>query len=178
MKRLLFVTVLAFAPLVSAPVLAQAKELAVENPAVEDLVAFFEESMLGQTKGLCIGTEQECAKANEKPEGRDMLVTFELGSAELTQEAKQSLTVFIQAMNDDRLSKVNFAVEGHTDGLGSEVFNDELSQARAASVKAFLVSRGVSAERLTAIGLGERQPRTANVYDPQNRRVELRVNIQ
>lgn len=172
MKALPLASILALG-MATAPALAQ-----TQPPTVDELVTFFSETIeLGATKGLCIGTEQECAQ-QQKPEGRDMLVTFELGSAELTQQARESLSVYVQAMNDDRLQTVNFAVEGHTDGLGAEAFNSELSRARAASVKAFLVEQGVSPERLTAIGLGESQPRTDNVYDPQNRRVELRVNMQ
>lgn len=170
MKR--FLPLSLFVIVLAGPVTAQ------QQGNVDELVDFFANSIdLGTPKGLCIGTQQECAP-QQKPEGRDMLVTFELGSAELTEDTKQSLAVFVQAMNDDRLATVNFAVEGHTDGRGTDVYNDELSQARAAAVKLFLVNQGVSPDRLTAIGLGETQPRTANVFDPQNRRVELRVNLQ
>jgi outer membrane protein OmpA-like peptidoglycan-associated protein len=67
-------------------------------------------------------------------------------------------------------------VEGHTDALASEAHNLQLSQARAASVVAFLVSRGIGLSRLEAKGLGESQPVADNATElgrARNRRVEL-----
>jgi outer membrane protein OmpA-like peptidoglycan-associated protein len=149
---------------------------AQDQTSPDELVDFFLDSVddLGKAKGLCIGTAQECAP-KEKPRGRDMLVTFELNSAQLTPQALQSLDVFVQAMQDDRISDLSFVVEGHTDGLGSEAYNKDLSEDRAASVRSYLIAQGIEANRLTAIGLGETQPRVDNVYDPDNRRVEVRL---
>lgn len=108
----------------------------------------------------------------------DMLITFELDSSELTQQAKENLAIFAQALTDERLSRARFVVEGHTDGRGNEVYNLGLSKSRAASVKEYLTELGVPIERLTAIGLGENEPRTGDVLDPENRRVELRIDLQ
>ncbi|MEM8553794.1 MAG: OmpA family protein [Pseudomonadota bacterium] len=168
-----------FAPLLVAcaltPVSLSAQ--AETAPTVDELVSFFSQSaVLGKSKGLCMGTAQECAD-QEKPKGRDMLVTFDLNSAQLTDEAKDRLGVYVQALNDDRLQSIKFAVEGHTDGHGTDAFNDELSRARAATVRAHFIAQGVSEDRLIAVGLGEREPRTADVYDPENRRVEVRVSF-
>jgi outer membrane protein OmpA-like peptidoglycan-associated protein len=49
-------------------------------------------------------------------------------------------------------------IEGHTDSQGNEAVNAELSSARAESVRAALVAKGVAADRLTAVGFGESQP--------------------
>lgn len=68
-------------------------------------------------------------------------------------------------------------VQGHTDNVGSDDYNLKLSDARAASVAAWLVSKGITADRLTAQGYGMRQPIADNGSDEgraKNRRVELR----
>jgi outer membrane protein OmpA-like peptidoglycan-associated protein len=69
-------------------------------------------------------------------------------------------------------------VEGYTDASGAASYNEGLSQRRAQSVSAFLLANGIEANRLTAIGKGENDPRVANPYDPVNRRVEMRLQLQ
>lgn len=69
-------------------------------------------------------------------------------------------------------------VVGHTDTVGSDEANDLLARKRASTVKAMLVSRGVPAEDIVAIGRGKRQlliPTADGVAEPRNRRVEIVV---
>lgn len=142
----------------------------------DDVVNFLVDSVdLGLNRGICIGTAEECAPP--KPKGLDMFINFELDSAELTPEARESLAVFAQALKDDRLRMASFVIEGHTDARGGDTYNDGLSEARAASVKEYLTAQGVPQDRLTALGLGETAPRTDDPLDPENRRVELRIDI-
>ncbi|MDX8354309.1 carboxypeptidase regulatory-like domain-containing protein [Cognatiyoonia sp. IB215182] len=71
-----------------------------------------------------------------------------------------------------------FTVEGHTDSTGSDAFNQDLSERRAASVVRWLVSNGIPASQLEAAGLGEISPAASNDTDAGralNRRVVLRV---
>lgn len=144
----------------------------------EQLVEFYINSLdMGATRGICIGTPQECEKPSV-PAGLDMLVTFELDSADLTVETQQNLAVFAQMMQDERLEIARFVVEGHTDALGTDAYNVELSQARAEAVKTFLTGLGVAEDRLSSIGLGKSKPRTGDEFDPENRRVELRIDLQ
>jgi outer membrane protein OmpA-like peptidoglycan-associated protein len=70
-------------------------------------------------------------------------------------------------------------VEGHTDNVGSDEYNERLSEQRADSVRDYLVSQGLSGEAISAIGLGKTMPVTTNstaVGRQQNRRVELVVS--
>lgn len=144
----------------------------------EEVVQFMIDTAdMGLSRGICIGTAQECA-APETPPGLDMLITFELDSADLTYEARRNLSVFAQALNDERLRAARFVVEGHTDAFGTEDYNADLSEARAAAVRNYLVALGVPATRLIAMGLGETKPRTEDVHDPENRRVELRIDLR
>jgi outer membrane protein OmpA-like peptidoglycan-associated protein len=70
-------------------------------------------------------------------------------------------------------------VEGHTDNVGSDEYNQRLSEQRADSVRDYLVSQGLSGEAISAIGLGKTMPVTTNstaAGRQQNRRVELVVS--
>ncbi|MER8826776.1 OmpA family protein [Mesorhizobium sp. M0938] len=150
----------------------------------EDIVKFFAEaSEFGPSRGVCVGTEDEC-KSNKKKEAPaektslDMLINFGLDSAELDTTARAELGEFAKALNDNRLSTLSFVVEGYTDASGSAHYNDGLSERRAQSVTAFLMSNGVDAARIKAIGLGETRPRNPDPYNPANRRVEMRISTE
>ncbi|KRA53127.1 hypothetical protein ASD80_13870 [Devosia sp. Root635] len=140
-------------------------------------VANFFAGEVGKSRAICVGTDEECAD-KLAPTPFDMLVTFELNSDELTPEAVSNLTEIAKALADDRLADAKFLVEGHTDALGGDAYNDTLSQRRATRVADFLVANGIAADRLTSFGLGEKDPRTDDPFDPLNRRVEMKLNIQ
>ena len=76
----------------------------------------------------------------------------------------------------EQWGKVNIEVAGHTDSRGSDEYNMTLSQQRANAVRNHLISKGIEADRLTAVGYGESQPIADNATDEgrfKNRRVEL-----
>jgi len=103
----------------------------------------------------------------------DLLINFELGSANLTAQARSNAKAFAEALNAPELASHRFVLDGHTDSSGSSQTNATLSQARAEAVKGFLVAQGVDAKRLDAKGYGSAKP-----IDPRhpasavNRRVE------
>jgi OOP family OmpA-OmpF porin len=73
---------------------------------------------------------------------------------------------------------VAIAIDGHTDSRGDAAYNQQLSERRAESVRAYLVSQGVSADRLQARGFGETKPIAPNDTAAnlrKNRRTELTV---
>jgi len=74
---------------------------------------------------------------------------------------------------------LNVTIEGHTDNVGKDAYNKKLSQRRADAVKAYLVKKGIDANRLTAIGYGEEKPIADNATKAgkaENRRVEAAVD--
>ncbi len=103
-------------------------------------------------------------------------VHFEFDKATLTPEA---MTILDKAAGLlEKQEKVVVEVAGHTDSVGSEEYNQKLSERRAIAVKDYLESKGITATRLTARGYGEAQPLASNDTDAGralNRRVELIV---
>jgi outer membrane protein OmpA-like peptidoglycan-associated protein len=74
---------------------------------------------------------------------------------------------------------LSLEVEGHTDSVGNDSYNQGLSERRAASVRAYLIQQGIRQETINATGLGESQPVVSNdtaAGRQQNRRVELVVS--
>jgi OOP family OmpA-OmpF porin len=72
---------------------------------------------------------------------------------------------------------VKFVVSGHADSTGPEDYNQKLSERRAASVKNWLVSNGIQASRLEAVGYGESQPKYDN-STREGRKLNRRVELQ
>lgn len=103
-------------------------------------------------------------------------VSFDFDSADL----KPAFTPTLNKVADilQRYPKTVIHVVGHTDSVGSESYNQRLSEQRAQSVVDFLAARGVEPSRLYASGRGELEPRASNDTEAGrqlNRRVELFV---
>ncbi len=100
--------------------------------------------------------------------------TFAFGSAELTPELEQLAGVAAGILL--RNPTVVMTIEGHTDSIGTDQFNQGLSEARAEAGKAHIVGLGVDPARLTAVGYGESRPIADNdtpAGRTQNRRLEF-----
>jgi outer membrane protein OmpA-like peptidoglycan-associated protein len=106
-------------------------------------------------------------------------IFFEFNSATLRPEGTVLLDKVGAALSSSELGGFRFSVEGHTDNVGSESYNEALSEQRADAVKAYLMAQGVPEDRLGTIGHGEAQPVAKNESDSgrqRNRRVEL-INL-
>jgi OmpA-OmpF porin, OOP family len=102
-------------------------------------------------------------------------VQFETNSAELKTASYPVLDEIVAGMKEQPELRVE--IQGHTDSRGSKALNDRLSQQRAESVMAYLVSKGISRDRLTARGYGPDKPVASNDTvqgRAENRRVELK----
>jgi outer membrane protein OmpA-like peptidoglycan-associated protein len=105
-------------------------------------------------------------------------VMFRVGSDQLLPRAREKLDSIVDAL-DDLEPTQSLVIEGHTDSSGSSVYNRELSERRALAVRAYLVSQGVGAERIIALGRGEDEPVASNAGAEgraNNRRVEIVVS--
>lgn len=102
-------------------------------------------------------------------------VLFDFNKATLKPESEPVLRKALDLLKARPDLKVE--VQGHTDAVGSEAANQALSEARAASVAAWLAGHGVAAGRVSSAGYGKRQPVAPNDTDAgraRNRRVELK----
>lgn len=101
-------------------------------------------------------------------------VNFDFDKASLRPQAYPKLDEAAESLKGWGDGKVEVA--GHTDSRGSDAYNMDLSLRRAESVKNYLVTKGIPADRLVIKGYGESQPVADNATDEgrfQNRRVEL-----
>jgi OOP family OmpA-OmpF porin len=98
------------------------------------------------------------------PTRRELLTlrgnVFEFDSSALTSGARDTLQRAVMILKENPTANVE--IQGHTDSRGSETYNKALSERRANAVKAFLVSQGISASRITTVGFGESQPAATN----------------
>ncbi len=103
------------------------------------------------------------AKAPEAPAYQDETVAlsakflFGFDKYNLRPEASETLNNLATRLSDAKVESVR--VEGNTDFMGSEQYNQTLSQNRANTVANYLVNRGVAASKITAVGLGKSQAR-------------------
>ena len=160
-------------------VAAVAVPVAADGPSVTDLsdveVNVIESGdiveALAMTRGIRL-------RASARPRVR-LPVDFEFNSAELKPEAKALLEKVGRALTTPDLETFRFSIEGHTDRIGGEDFNSNLSKRRAEVVQDYLANTGVDQRRLESIGLGEAIPVDTNVTDEgrqHNRRVEI-INL-
>lgn len=103
-------------------------------------------------------------------------VNFDFNKATLTVNARTILDGVSEALL--AAPEITVEIGGHTDSLGSDSYNQRLSERRAASVVEYLGGKGVPAERMTPAGYGESEPIDTNETEEGreiNRRVELKV---
>ena len=101
-------------------------------------------------------------------------VLFDFNKSTLQQASDSALQPVVNMMAAEKALKVE--VQGHTDNVGNDAYNQTLSEARAKAVVTWLTQHGVAAERLTAKGYGKTKPVADNGSDEgraRNRRVEI-----
>jgi outer membrane protein OmpA-like peptidoglycan-associated protein len=125
--------------------------------------------------------ERELSELKAKETDRGLVLTlgdvlFEFNKADLKPGGMRNLYQLVDFLKKNPTR--NVSIEGHTDNIGSEGYNLELSQRRAETVRAFLLDNGISPERVTARGYGTAYPIATNNTEAgrqQNRRVEVVV---
>jgi outer membrane protein OmpA-like peptidoglycan-associated protein len=104
-------------------------------------------------------------------------VFFATASDKLLSQSNKRLDDVVAILKENPSFKVQ--IDGHTDDQGKDEYNQDLSERRAASVKAYLVSKGIDAARVSSAGYGESKPVADNktaAGRAKNRRVEMTVN--
>ncbi len=105
-----------------------------------------------------------------------LLVFFDFDKATLKDESIPELERMVEFLKDN--PDINILIEGHTDDVGSDDYNDKLSSSRAKAVKEQMVKDGIDANRIQTKGIGKRKPLIDEKTDDaraQNRRVEMKI---
>jgi OmpA-OmpF porin, OOP family len=108
------------------------------------------------------------------PTALSLPVQFEFDSATIQASAKSQLDALAEGIKLLPPGR-QVVIEGHTDAVGSDAYNQQLSQRRAAAVKQYLVAHGIEARRLRDVGVGKHQPiKESDPFAAENRRVQFR----
>jgi outer membrane protein OmpA-like peptidoglycan-associated protein len=131
-----------------------------------------------KTRSLSLGERQQIAEiASTKPK-IDLEIQFGYNSADISKTSLSALRELGKALSDPSLKGSTFVVAGHTDAIGSEPYNLDLSERRADTIKRYLVEKfGLAGSDLVTVGYGKTKLKdTSNPTDPINRRVQV-VNM-
>jgi outer membrane protein OmpA-like peptidoglycan-associated protein len=140
----------------------------------------FVNSLRGRTRQILVEERTELTKVVKEAglPALDLEIYFDFDSSAITPRAVPTLIKLGQALSSDQLKTSSFLISGHTDAKGAADYNQHLSEARAAAVKAFLVGNfQVDPLRLISVGYGKEDLKDPN--DPEaaeNRRVAI-VNL-
>lgn len=146
---------------------------------------------VGGTVGAIIGRQMDkkAAELEEELEGAriqrveegiavsfDSGLLFDFDSAQLRPEAMENLRELAQIMGEDDNSEL--LIVGHTDSVGDELYNQNLSERRAAMAARYMSTQGISRSRIDVEGRGETEPIADNDTDAgrqENRRIEVAI---
>ncbi len=156
------------------------RSLKAASPEVSEADRQFIEGLKGSTRAIVVTERAKLASVVQKYDMPqfDVEIYFEFNSSNIAQQAIGTLIKLGQTLSDPSLAGQSIIISGHTDARGSNSYNQELSEARARSVKAFLVENfSVDPSRLIAVGYGEEQFKDPEMPESgENRRVSI-VNI-
>jgi outer membrane protein OmpA-like peptidoglycan-associated protein len=131
-----------------------------------------------KTRSLSLGEREEILEiASTKPK-IDLEIQFDYNSAEITTTSMPSVQALGKALSNADLKGSTFVVAGHTDAIGTEAYNQNLSERRADTIKRYLTEKyGINGTDLVTVGYGKTKPKDPNApMDPINRRVQV-VNM-
>ena len=103
---------------------------------------------------------------------------FDVSKADLKPAGKSELDAMVSKIRDSDTQIEQITITGHTDAAGASEYNLKLSERRAEAVKAYLVSKGLSGDRIVTKGAGDAQPVASNktaAGRAQNRRVDIDI---
>ena len=130
------------------------------------------------TRSLSIDERQQIATVAQERPRIDLEIKFDYNSANIAKAALADMDNLGKALIDPSLKGGTFVLAGHTDAVGGEDYNQDLSSRRADSVKRYLMEKfSLAPDRLVTAGYGKtRLKNKDNPKAPENRRVEV-VNM-
>ncbi len=110
------------------------------------------------------------------PDGSKAGVYFATNKSDINENSKAALDKLVKIFNE--YPETNILIEGHTDDVGTDAYNETLSEKRAKAVGMYLTDANIAPSRITVKWYGEKQPKVENNSDANralNRRVELAI---
>ena len=166
---------------------AELSETRRELAGQQQMIAVTEQQLTAEQRARRAAEQQAKAAlaslekiAAVKEEARGLVITlngsvlFATGQSVLLPIAQDRLQQVARALQDSPSGAI--VVEGHTDSVGSQAANEDLSRRRAESVRDFLIGQGVDKDRIRAVGLGPSRP-IADNKSPEGRANNRRVEI-
>ena len=150
------------------------------DPAVTAKEIKFVETLRNRkTRSLSLGEREEIAELAATKPKIDLEIQFDYNSADISKTSMPAVQELGKALSNASLKGSTFVVAGHTDAVGSEQYNQGLSERRADTIKRYLSEKyGINGSDLVAVGYGETKPKDPSTpMDPMNRRVQV-VNME
>jgi peptidoglycan-associated lipoprotein len=182
MKRLSFIRLLVVVFALALLASGCAKKPAVVEEAVPaqptQVVTEQQASSVAETQitDSAVSAEEAAAAARRAAAAGLQRIHFDFDQSDLTEEAKAILVNNAGLLR--AAPKVDVLIEGHTDERGSDEYNLALGERRAIAARNFLISLGVSGDRLRVISYGEEMPISLDRNEEgwaQNRRAEFKI---
>jgi outer membrane protein OmpA-like peptidoglycan-associated protein len=149
------------------------------DPAIKAREIQFVDTLRNRkTRSLSLGEREEIAEiASTKPK-IDLEIQFDYNSADIRPSAMPAVQELGKALSNASLKGSTFIVAGHTDAIGSDAYNQDLSERRADTIKRYLTEKyGINGSDLVTVGYGKSKLKDPNApTDPINRRVQV-VNM-
>jgi outer membrane protein OmpA-like peptidoglycan-associated protein len=158
--------------------------LSIGEPQIDHAAKAKEDTFLAsvrnrRTRSLSLGEREEIASIASTKPNIDLEINFDYNSAEISKASLPAAQELGKALSNPSLKGSTFVVAGHTDGVGSDSFNQDLSERRADTIRNYLVQKfGINGSDLVTVGYGKTKLKDAqNPSDPINRRVQV-VNME
>lgn len=152
----------------------------------EEIMTYKTDPLKVDTDGGSVGDGVEVKRGTDPLDPSDDIVqidvpivlegiTFATNKYNITPESESVLNKALKTLRT--YEDIVVEISGHTDSDGSNAYNQTLSYNRANAVKEWLVSKGISSDRITAVGYGEDKPRVAN-DTPEHKRMNRRIEFK
>ena len=150
----------------------------VDTAAQAKEASFVDKLRNRKTRSLSLGEREEIAEIAATKPKIDLEIRFDYNSADISNSSMPAVQELGKALSDASLKGSTFVVAGHTDAVGGESYNQDLSERRADTIKKYLTDKyGLTGANLVTVGYGKTKPKDANApMDPANRRVQV-VNM-
>ena len=149
------------------------------DPAAQAKEDSFVDSLRNrQTRSLSLGEREQIAELSATKRKIDFDIQFDYNSAKVRKASLPTVQELGKALADPALKGSTFVIAGHTDAIGGDAFNQDLSERRADAIKRYLTDKyGIAGANLVTVGYGKTKLKDPSApTSPVNRRVQV-VNL-